>query len=196
MATPIAHPKVMTIQPEFSALEFLSSTPATTPSPRMIRIIVPINSPIYACIYYSPLERPSGRHVARRGQVGLHLIVELQERYGEPRHLERGHVIPDVGHPEDLDAFAIEHVGDVGVGDVELHQGRAAHAVYHHGHLGAGEVYGVAEDLCQHLIDYLIRRRDVLALDARLAVDADADLHLVIADVEDGLPALWRGAAR
>src|SRR5215212_2547646 len=116
MATAIAHPKVMTIQPEFSALEFLSSTPATTPSPRMIRIIVPINSPIYACIDHSPLERPSGRHVARRGQVELHLVVELQKRYGEPRHLERGHVISDVGHPEDLDTLAPEHVGDVGIG--------------------------------------------------------------------------------
>src|SRR5215210_9064124 len=196
MATAIAQPKVMTIQPEFSALEFLSSTPATTPSPRMIRIIVPINSPIYACIDHSPLERPSGRHVARRGQVGLHLVVELQERYGEPRHLQRGHVIPDVGHPEDLDALALEHVGDVGVGYVELHQGRAAHTVDHHGHLGAGEVNGVAEDLLQHPINDLVCRRDLLALDAWLAVDADADLHLVIADVEDGLPTLWRGAAR
>src|SRR5918992_4923801 len=122
MATAIAHPKVMTIQPEFSALEFLSSTPATTPSPRMIRIIVPMNSPMYASIYHSLLERPPGRHVARRGQVGLHLIVELQERDGEPRHLQRGHVIPDVRHPEDLDALALEHVGDVSIGYVELHQ--------------------------------------------------------------------------
>src|SRR5918994_167341 len=135
MATPIAHPKVMTIQPEFSALEFLSNTPATTPSPRMIRIIVPINSPIYACIDHSLLERPSGRHVARRTQVGLHLVVELEERYGEPRHLQGGHVIPDVGHPEDLYALALEHVGNVGVGYVELHKRRAAHAVDHHGHL-------------------------------------------------------------
>src|SRR5215204_3219985 len=103
----------MTIQPEFSALEFLSKTPATTPSPRMIRIIVPMNSAIYACIYYSPLERPSGRHVARRGQVGLHLVVELKERYGEPRHLQRCHVVPHVGHPEDLHSLALEHVGDV-----------------------------------------------------------------------------------
>src|SRR5215211_1918571 len=195
-ATASPHPNVITIQPEFSALEFLSSTPATTPSPRMIRIIVPINSPMYACIYYSPLERPSGRHVARRGQVGLHLIVELQERYGEPRHLERGHVIPDVGHPEDLDAFALQYVGDVGVGDVEFHKGCAAHAVDHHGHLGAGEIHGVAQDLGQHLIDYLVCGRDVLALDAWFAVDADADLHLVIADIEDGLPTLWRGATR
>src|SRR5215212_9810304 len=172
MATAMPHPKVITIQPEFSALEFLSSTPATTPSPRMIRIIVPINSAIYACIDYSLLERPPGRHVARRGQVGLHLVVEFQERDGESRHLERSHVIPDVGHPEDLDALALEHVGDMGVGYVELHKRRAAHTVDHHGHLGAGEVHGVAQDLLQHLIDYLVCRRDVLALDAWLAVDA------------------------
>src|SRR5688572_16472859 len=162
----------------------------------MIRIIVPINSPMYACIYHSLLERPSGRHVARRGQVGFHLVVELQERYGEPRHLQRGHVIPDVGHPEDPDALALEHVGDVGVGYVELHKGRAAHAVDHHGNLGAREVNGVAEDPGQHFVNDLVCRLDVLALDTRLAVDAHADLHLIIADVEDGLPTLRRGATR
>src|ERR687898_1535178 len=196
MATPIAHPKVITIQPEFSASEFLSSTPATTPSPRMIRIIVPINSPIYACIDHALLERPSGRHVARRTQVGLHLVVELQERYGESCHLQRGHVIPDVGHPPNLHSLALQYVGDVGVGYVELHQRRAAHAVDHHGHLGAREVNGVAQDLLQHLIDDLVRRCDLLALDAWLTVDADADLHLVIANIEDGLPTLWWGATR
>src|SRR5215211_6550107 len=196
MATAIAHPTVMTIQPEFSALEFLSSTPATTPSPRMIRIMVPINSAMYACIDHSPLERPAGCHVARRTQAGLHLVVELQERYGEPRHLQRGHVIPDVGHPPNLYSLALQYVGDVGVGDVELHKGRAAHAVDHHGHLGAGKIHGIAQDLLQHLIDNLVCRRDFLAFDARLAVDADADLHLILADIEDGLPALWRGATR
>src|SRR5215213_3939729 len=195
-ATASPHPNVITIQPEFSALEFLSSTPATTPSPRMIRIIVPINSAIYACIYYSSLERPSGRHVARRTQVGLHLVVELQERYGESRHLQRGHVIPDVGHPPNSHSLALQYVGDVGVGYVELHQRRAAHTVDHHGNLGAGEIHGVAQDLLQHLIDNLVCRRDFLALDAWLAVDADADLHLVLADIEDGLPTLWRGATR
>src|SRR5215208_5403611 len=186
----------MTIQPEFSALEFLSSTPATTPSPRMIRIMVPTNSAMYACIYHSLLERPAGRHVARRTQVGLHLVVELEERYGEPRHLQGGHVIPDVRHPPNLHSLALEHVGDVGVGYVELHQRRAAHTVDYHSHLGAGEIHGVAQDLLQHLIDNLVRRRDILALDARLAVDADADLHLILADIEDGLPTLWRGATR
>src|SRR3712207_6912719 len=33
------------------------------------------------------------------------------------------------------------------------------------------------------------------SLDAGLAVDADPDLHLVVADLEDGLAALGRGAA-
>src|SRR5918999_3957466 len=105
MATAIAHPKVMTIQPEFSALEFRKSTPATTPSPRMMRSIVPMNSPRYACIRASFLERSSGRHVARRSEVVLHLVVELEQREGESRHLERGHVIPNVGHPPDLYAL-------------------------------------------------------------------------------------------
>src|SRR5215207_1997237 len=196
MATAIPHPRVMTIQPEFSALEFLSRTPATTPSPRMMRSIVPINSPRYACIpCFSFLERSSGRHVARRCEVALHLLVELEQRDGEARHLERGHVVPDVGHPPHLYALALEYVGDAGVGDIELHQGRAAHAVDHDGDLGAAEVHGIAENPAQELVHYLIRWLYFLALDAGLAVDADPDLHLVFADVEDGLAALGRDAA-
>src|SRR3712207_1624056 len=184
----------MTIQPEFSALEFLSRTAATTPSPSRIRSIVPMNSAMYACIL-SSLERSTGRDVARRLEVALHLVVELERRYGEPRHLERGHVVPDVGHPPDLYALALEDVGDVGVGDVELHRRRTAHAVDHHGDLGAREVHRVAEDLPEHLVYDLVRRLYVLALDAGLAVDAYPDLHLVVADLEDGLAALGRGAA-
>src|SRR5215212_2567945 len=196
MATPIAHPKVMTIQPEFSALEFLSSTPATTPSPRMIRIIVPMNSAMYACIYFSFLEGSARGHVARRFEVAFHLVIELEQRDGEASHLKRCHVVTDVRHPPDLDALAPEHICDMGVGYVELHQGRAAHAVDHHGDLGAGEVHGVAEDLGHHLVDYLVRWLHVLTLDARLAVDADPDLHLLLANVEDGLPAFGRGTTR
>src|SRR3712207_5731471 len=113
-ATPIAHPKVMTIQPEFSALEFLSRTPATTPSPSRIRSIVPINSPRYACMRSSYLERPTGRHVARRFEIPLHLVIQLEQRDAEARHLQRGHVVPDVGHPPDAYALALQDVGYVG----------------------------------------------------------------------------------
>ena len=42
--TPMPQPKVMTIQPEFWALEWFSSTAATTPSPNRIRSAVPIVS--------------------------------------------------------------------------------------------------------------------------------------------------------
>ena len=50
-STANAQPAVMTIQPAFSALLFFSSTPATTPSPSRISIIVPMNSPSIAeCI--------------------------------------------------------------------------------------------------------------------------------------------------
>src|SRR5918997_4090576 len=156
----------MTIQPEFSALEFLSKTPATTPSPRMMRSIVPMNSPRYASIHVSFLERSSGGHVARRAQVVLHLVVELEQRDGEARHLERGHVVPDVGHPPHANALALQDVVDVGVGDVELHQRRAAHAVDDHRDLRAGEVHAVAEDLLEHLVDDLVCRLYLLALDA------------------------------
>src|SRR5215217_4849608 len=222
--TAIAHPQVMRSQsPEARKMVLsLAALPdwvsaataiATTPSPKAIRTAVPKNSaessphnvdrqPVRADADAAAiksllsLEGSSCRHVARRFEIAFHLVVELQERDGEARHLQRGHVVPDVGHPEDLDALALEHVGDVCVGDVEFHQRRTAHAVYLHGHLGAGEVNGVAQDLLQHLIDNLVCRRDLLALDAWLTVDADADLHLILADVEDGLPTLWRSATR
>src|SRR5918997_6484344 len=196
MATAIAQPKVITIQPEFSALEFLSNTPATTPSPRMIRIMVPINSPIYASIYPSSLERSSGSDVARRPEVVFHLVVELEQGYREPGHLQRGHVVPDVGHPPDLDPLALQDVRHVGVGDVELHERGPAHAVDHHGNLGTREVHGVAEDAAHHLVHYLVGGLHLFALNTRLAVDAYTDLHLVVGDIEDGLAALGRGAAR
>src|SRR5438445_12644757 len=43
-ATPNAHPAVMTIHPLFWPLVLLSTTLATTPSPRMINSMVPSNS--------------------------------------------------------------------------------------------------------------------------------------------------------
>src|SRR5882762_1747311 len=50
--TPNAHPAVMTIHPAFWPLVLLSTTLATTPSPRMINSIVPSTS-------------------ARKGRIGL-----------------------------------------------------------------------------------------------------------------------------
>src|SRR5215213_9288193 len=142
------------------------------------------------------LKRSSGGHVDRRRQEALHLLVQLEERDGEARRLQRGHVVPDVGHAPDVDALLVQAVGDAGVGDVELHGGRAAHAVHHHGDLRVREVHGVAQDLVQHLVHYLVRGLYLLALGAGLAVDAHPDLHLVVPDLEDGLPRLRRYATR
>src|SRR6185503_11351666 len=43
------HAVVMTIQPPFSAYEPFNDTPATTPLPRSIRVIVPMSSPKKGC---------------------------------------------------------------------------------------------------------------------------------------------------
>src|SRR5260370_17386675 len=54
-----AHPVVMTIHPPPSPFERLSSTPATTPSPSNIKIIVPRNSPTNVDVIRSFLSRLS-----------------------------------------------------------------------------------------------------------------------------------------
>src|SRR6185295_14258109 len=56
--TPKPQPKVMTIQPEFWALEWFNRTAATTPSPKRIRIAVPIVSAPMMLKRTPLLERP------------------------------------------------------------------------------------------------------------------------------------------
>src|SRR6516165_6231123 len=51
-----AQPAVMTIHPDDSAFERLSSTPATTPLPSRIRISVPMNSPKKGVVICLPLK--------------------------------------------------------------------------------------------------------------------------------------------
>jgi hypothetical protein len=51
------HPKVITIQPEFSALDFDNRTAATTPSPKSTRSPVPMISPPMMLKSFSLLER-------------------------------------------------------------------------------------------------------------------------------------------
>src|SRR5215212_1684328 len=132
----------MTIQPECSAFEFLSSTAAPTPSPSSIRIRVPTNSAKYACTSSSSLERTTRRDVARRLQVPFHVLVELEERHAEARHLERGHVLADVGHLVYIHSLALQGIGEVGVSYVELHERRAAEAVDHHSDVSLRSVPG------------------------------------------------------
>ncbi len=59
MNTANAHAMVMTIQPEFWALDFDSRTPATTPSPNRMRVAVPkISATIFSIIGYNSLDIP------------------------------------------------------------------------------------------------------------------------------------------
>src|SRR5215207_1464405 len=129
----------MTIQPECSPFELRNSTLATTPSPSRIRIRVPMNSPKYACTSFSFLERSPRRNVAWCLEVLLHILVELEQCHGEASHLQRGHVLPNVRHTPDIYALALQGIGDVSVGYVELHEGRAAEAVDHHGDVSLRE---------------------------------------------------------
>src|SRR3954452_23943613 len=65
--TAMPQPKVITIQPEFWALEWFNSTAATTPSPRRIRIAVPIISAPMMLNETPLLERERGIPARPRG---------------------------------------------------------------------------------------------------------------------------------
>ena len=74
--TPKPQPKVMTIQPLFWALELVSSTAATTPSPSRIRSAVPIvSAPMMLTKPYlqssgGPVRRSYGSSVPKGNQLG------------------------------------------------------------------------------------------------------------------------------
>src|SRR5438445_4565941 len=102
-ATPNAHPAVMTIHPLFWPLVLLSTTLATTPSPRMINSMVPSTS-------------------ARKGGIGLgEEGAKLSARQRlvhtrlERRRRSREHTSPDHRATVDLEALLIEQVRGVSV---------------------------------------------------------------------------------
>src|SRR4051812_34823377 len=71
--TPKPHPKVITIQPEFSAFDLARRTAATTPSPRRISSMVPmISAGMMSTRLLSP---PPGEHL---GQAGTFATLDLR----------------------------------------------------------------------------------------------------------------------
>src|SRR3954447_8771681 len=78
--TAMPHPKVITIHPEFCALEWFNSTAATTPSPRRIRIAVPIISapmmlnetPLSNGNYQGPRRDPGGDPIRGASRKSTH----------------------------------------------------------------------------------------------------------------------------
>ena len=79
------------------------------------------------------------------------------------------------------------------VDDVELHERRRAHAVHDDDDLVAF-VIDVREDLVEQLFRDLVCGQQLLTMRAWLAVDADADLHLVLFELKARLAGGWHRA--
>src|SRR5690606_8316627 len=108
-----------------------------------------------------------------------------EQRDRDAGHLQRG----DVGADQvagNSNAPVAQHFVEFAVDDVQLDQRCSAHAVDEcHNFITLLEGQVVEDRLGQHLGD-LVRRADFHPLAARLAVNADADLHLVLAQLEGG----------
>src|SRR2546423_10178008 len=113
---------------------------------------------------------PETRGLDRRAPEAGQLVVQLQERNRAPRHLERCDVGPDQV-PCDRDSTLAQEPVQVGVDDVELDQGRAAHAVDEREHLVALLERQVLDDPDREPLDDLRRGGKLHPLATRLAVN-------------------------
>src|SRR5919204_4339936 len=132
-------------------------------------------TPAIAC-----LRRPSepggvDRRVPESGQ----LVVQLQQGDRATRHLQRRDVRPDQV-ARDRDPALAEEPVQVVVDDVELEQRGPAHAVDEGEHLISLLEGQVLDDRRRQPLDDVGRRGELHSLPARLAVNADPDLHLVV----------------
>src|SRR6266511_799145 len=126
------------------------------------------------------------RSLDRRVPQLRELVVQLEQRDREPGHLERRDVRADQV-PGDLDAPSRQELVHLVVHDVELDEGRAAHAVHERQDFIPLLVRDVLHDGDRHHLHDLVDRLELHPLPAGLAVDPDADLYLVVADLEGGL---------
>src|SRR5690606_27334795 len=128
-------------------------------------------------------EDSNGALCGRREQL-LELAVEAQQRQRRAGHLERRAVLADVV-THDRQPLLLAALRGAAIEHVELADRRAAEAVDHHGDPVAGLEGQVVVDRVEKLVDDRVGGLQLVAAAARLAVDADADLHLVVADLED-----------
>src|SRR3984885_2059883 len=124
-----------------------------------------------------------GRGVHRSVPVAQHLVVELEQGDRAALHLERGDVVADQV-ALDLQAVLLRDLCHPAVHHVQLDQRRAAHAVHEHEHPIAARAREILDDRRHQALGDLRRGTDLLAEAARLTVDADADLHLVLTELE------------
>src|SRR5919198_626708 len=136
----------------------------------------------------TPLRSPAQPGRVDRGvpQPRL-LVVQPQDRHRAALHLQGGDVRPDQvpGHPH---AALVQQPGHVPVDHVQLGQRRPAHRVDEQQRLLALVEAEVLDDRPGEAVDQLVGRLQLDPLPAGLAVDADADLDLVVAELEGGLP--------
>src|SRR5690606_22924632 len=141
---------------------------------------------------------PSHAPPEARGRDGTipeadHLIVQPQEGEGDALHLQRGDVGADQT-PDHLEPVLIGQGLRLPVGDVELDLRGAAHPVDEE----EAAVAGLEGEVLHHALeehgDHLIGGLQLHPLPAGFAVDADADLHLVLGQLEGGLAAVGVGA--
>src|SRR5918995_923221 len=136
-----------------------------------------------------------GRRVDRGVPEPDEIVVELEQRDRAAGHLQRGDVVADQP-PLDRDPPVLQEPVELPVDDVELDQRGAAHAVDEGEHAVAGLVRQVLDDGGGQKPHDRRGARERLAVPARLAVDADADLHLVVAQLEARLAGGRRDARR
>src|SRR5438105_8111683 len=126
--------------------------------------------------------------------VARHLVVHLQQADRAARHLERGDVAPNQVTVDGEPTLAA-HLRNLVVHDVELDERRPAHPVDEGEHVISVTEREIVEDRRHEHLGDLVRGSQLPALAAGLPVDADPDLHLVVADFEGRLPGCRDGAA-
>src|SRR3954447_12046077 len=156
-----------------------------------------IHSSIAACVIATDLRAAplQGDRVDRGVPQPLEFVVEPQQRDRAARHLQRGDV---VAHEvaRDREPAPLQALVQLVVDDIELEERGAAHAVDEREHLVALVERQVLEDRPGQALDDLRRGLELQPLAPRLAVDADADLHLVRAEREVRLARSRRDARR
>src|SRR6266568_2732752 len=127
---------------------------------------------------------PQGGRVHRRVPQPGELLVERAGRHREALHLQAGDV---VAHqvPGDVCAVGLQVLPHLVEHEVELDQRRASHAVDHDEQVAVDGQVGA--DGVEREGGQLAGRGEGRPGPAGLAVDADAELHLSLAELEGGL---------
>src|SRR6478672_5379571 len=160
-----------------------SSCRCSSISPAKRRIQSTTASRVIATALRTPAQ---GGGVHGRVPVADHVVLELDQGDRAALHLQRRDVVADQV-ALDREPVLLGDLGHLGVDHVELEQWRAAHAVDEGEHLVARREREVLEDRRHEPLGDLGGRADGLAEAPRLTVDADADLDLVLAELEAGL---------